>query len=154
VVTTTGVVTAAADAGGDVLQVVSVTPNLATLTAALNASGMTTALQAEGPITFFAPNDDAFAALPPEQLEALLADPAALVSILQYHVVIDSVNTAQLAALGAALSSDGQQITVTVQADGTLGVNNARIVGADVPAANGIIHIIDQILTPPAAAAP
>lgn len=135
---------------GTILQVVSTTPGLETLATALTASGMATALEQPGPITFFAPNNDAFAALPQDQLDALLADPTSLTPILQYHIVIDNVAANRLGTLGAALSSTGLPITVTVQGDGSLLLNDARIVQPDIPAANGAIHVIDKILLPPA----
>ncbi len=134
---------------GTILQVVSRTPGLETLATALTASGMATALEQPGPITFFAPNNDAFAALPQDQLDALLADPTSLAPILQYHIVIDNVAANRLGTLGAALSSSGQPITVTVQSDGSLLVNDAHIAQPDIPASNGVIHLIDKVLLPP-----
>jgi uncharacterized surface protein with fasciclin (FAS1) repeats len=147
VTTATAVITDAS--AGTILQVVSSTPGLETLATALTASGMATALEQAGPLTFFAPTNEAFAAIPEDQLNALLADPATLAPILQYHIVIDNVAANRLGTLGAALSSSGQPITVTVQADGSLLINNAQIVQADIPAANGAVHIIDQVLIPP-----
>jgi len=89
---------------------------------------MATALEQPGPLTFFAPTNDAFAALAPGQVDSLLADPATLAPILQYHIVIDNVSAARLGTLGTALSSSGQPITITVQSDGSLLVNDATIV--------------------------
>jgi uncharacterized surface protein with fasciclin (FAS1) repeats len=147
VTTATAVITDAN--AGTILQVINSTPGLETLATALTASGMATALEQGGPLTFFAPTNDAFAAIPEDQINALLADPATLAPILQYHIVIDNVAANRLGTLGAALSSSGQPITVTVQADGSLLINNAQIVQADIPAANGAIHMIDQVLLPP-----
>lgn len=148
--TATTVVTDA-DAG-TILQVISSTPGLETLATALTASGMAAGLDAPGPLTFFAPNNDAFAAIPADQLNALLADPATLAPILQYHIVIDNISTTGLGTLGAALSSSGLPITATLQADGSLLINDATVVQGDIPAANGVIHIIDHVLMPPPAA--
>lgn len=163
-VTDTGVVTAGAaltattvvtDANaGTILQVINSTPGLESLATALTASGMATALDVPGPVTFFAPNNDAFAAIPADQMNALLADPATLAPILQYHIIIDNVSAAGLGTLGAALSSSGLPITVTVQADGPLLINDAAVVQGDIPAANGVIHIINGLLLPPATTAP
>ena len=147
--TATTVVTDA-DAG-TILQVISSTPGLETLATALTASGMATGLDTPGPLTFFAPNNDAFAAIPADQLNALLADPATLAPILQYHIVIDNISTTGLGTLGAALSSSGLPITATLQADGSLLINEATVVQGDVAASNGVIHIIDRVLIPPAA---
>ena len=81
-----------------------------------------------------------------------MADPTTLTPILQYHIVIDNVSAAHLGTLGTALSSSGLPITITVQSDGSLLVNDARLVQADIPAANGVIHLIDKVLVPPPAA--
>jgi uncharacterized surface protein with fasciclin (FAS1) repeats len=146
----TAATTVVTDAGaGTIFQVISTTAGLETLAAALTASGVSTALEQPGPLTFFAPTNDAFAVLPQDQLDALLADPTTLTPILQYHIVIDNVAAAHLGTLGAALSSSGQPITVTVQGDGSVLVNDARIVQPDIPAANGAIHLIDKVLVPP-----
>ncbi len=142
--TTTGTVT------GTIIQVIRATPNLQTLASVLTAAGMADALELPGPFTIFAPTDEAFTNLPAEQEEALLNNPAALASVMQYHVVIDQVSADELARLGAALASSGQPITITLQADGSLLVNNAHIVRPDIVASNGIIHEIDQVLLPPA----
>jgi uncharacterized surface protein with fasciclin (FAS1) repeats len=147
--TGTGALTGATGAG-TIFQVISSTANLQTLASVLTAAGMSDALDLPGPFTLFAPTDEAFANLPAEQEEALLNNPAALAGVLQYHVVIDQVTSAQLAQLGAALSSSGQTIIITPQADGSLLVNNARLVQPDVIATNGVIHLIDQVLIPPA----
>jgi uncharacterized surface protein with fasciclin (FAS1) repeats len=134
------------------MQVISRTAGLESLATALMASGVSTALEQPGPLTFFAPTNDAFAALQPGQLDSLLADPTTLTPILQYHIVIDNVSAAHLGTLGTALSSSGLPITITVQSDGSLLVNDARLVQADIPAANGVIHLIDKVIVPPPAA--
>ncbi len=110
---------------------------------------MSTALQGAGPFTLFAPTDAAFQALPADQLQALLNNPTALVGILQYHLVIDDVTSSELATLGVVLSSSGQPITITVQSDGALLVDTARVLQGDIRAANGVIHMIDRVLIPP-----
>ena len=137
---------------GTIMQVISTTAGLETLAAVLTTSGVSAALEQPGPLTFFAPTNDAFAALQPGQLDSLLADPATLTPILQYHIVIDNVSASHLATLGTALSSTGLPITVTVQGDGSVLVNDARMVQSDIPAANGVIHLIDKLLIPPPAA--
>ena len=129
---------------------ISATPNLQTLASVLTAAGMADALQLPGPFTVFAPTDEAFTNLPAGQEEALLNNPAALAAVMQYHVVIDRVTANELTRLGAALASSGQPITITLQADGSLLVNNAHLVQPDIVASNGIIHEIDQVLIPPA----
>lgn len=151
VTATTTATTVVTDAtAGTILQVINSTPGLESLATALVASGMATGLDQPGPVTFFAPNNDAFAAISPEQFDALLADPTTLAPILQYHIIIDNVSQTGLGTLGAALSSSGLPITVTVQTDGSLLINEATLVQGDIAASNGVIHIIDGVLLPPA----
>lgn len=132
-----------------IMQVISSTPQLQQLAVILTTSGMAQALQSPGTYTVFAPTDQAFANLPREQLTATLNNATALTNLVKYHVVVDQVTAAQLASLGVALSSTGQPITITVQSDSSLTANTALIIQSDVQASNGLIHIIDQVLTPP-----
>ena len=154
-ITTTGSVTEVQVVTSDVTgltiaQVISTTPGLGTLSVALQAAGMTNSLQGPGPLTVFAPTDEAFASLPAGALDTLLNSPTQLVNVLQYHVIADQALAGDLTRLGAALSISGQPITITVGTDGVVTANNARIIQSDIPAANGTIHIIDVVLTPPA----
>jgi transforming growth factor-beta-induced protein len=147
-VTTTRMVTASV-AKLTVAQVISSTPELRTLAVALQAGGMLTSLQGTGPLTVFAPTNQAFATLPAGTLQSLLNTPTSLVNVLQYHIVADRVTAADLARLGIALSIQGQSITVTVQPSGGVMVNNAMIIQPDIVASNGVIHIVNGVLTPP-----
>jgi len=122
---------------------------LSTLATALDAAGLTAALDAPGPLTIFAPADAAFLAVPTATLESLLADPVLLADVLQYHIVIDSADSAELARLNAAQSTTAQPLTITLGTAGQLFVNDAQVVYADIPASNGIIHVINGVLTPP-----
>lgn len=154
-VTTTATVPAAPVVTSDVTgltiaQVISTTPGLGTLSVALQAAGMTNSLQGAGPLTVFAPTDEAFASLPAGALDTLLNSPTQLVNVLQYHVIADQALAGDLTRLGVALSISGLPITTTVGTDGAVVVNNARLVQSDIQAANGTIHIIDAVLTPPA----
>jgi uncharacterized surface protein with fasciclin (FAS1) repeats len=122
-----------------------------TLVAAVQAAGLAPTLMGDGPFTVFAPTDAAFSRLPGGTVENLLRpeNRSQLARILSYHVVSGRVTSDQLA---------GRQIrpaTVagpTVAVDGRDGVtvNNARVVQADVRASNGVIHVIDRVLMPPA----
>lgn len=146
--TTTRIVTINVS-GLTIAQVISETPELRTLGVALQAGGMVTSLQGTGPVTVFAPTNQAFAALSAGTLQNLLNTPTTLVNVLQYHVVADRVTAADLARLGIALSVQGQSMTVTVQPNGAELINNATIIQRDIVASNGIIHIINGVLTPP-----
>ncbi|TVQ24557.1 MAG: fasciclin domain-containing protein [Leptolyngbya sp. DLM2.Bin15] len=120
-----------------------------TLTAALDAADLVTTLQGEGPFTVFAPTDEAFAALPPGTLDALLLpeNRDILVSILTYHVVPGNVMSTDLVS-GAVTTAEGRPIMVEVSESGVM-VNNASVVMADIEASNGVIHVIDQVILPP-----
>ena len=123
-----------------------------TLVELVEAAGLAETLQGEGPFTVFAPTDAAFAAVPADVLEALAADPEALQSVLLYHVVPGR--------LVAALISDGKEVATAEGsnvlfsfADGVKKVNGATIVAKDIQASNGVIHVIDSVILPPAIAA-
>jgi uncharacterized surface protein with fasciclin (FAS1) repeats len=122
-----------------------------TLTAAINAAGLTKTLEGAGPFTVFAPTDAAFAKLPAGTVDNLLKpeNKAQLVAILTYHVVPGAVMAADVVKLMEAKTVNGK--TVAVHATGSwVMVNNARVTGTDIPASNGVIHVIDSVLLPPA----
>jgi LPXTG-motif cell wall-anchored protein len=122
-----------------------------TLVAAVQAAGLVDALSGEGPFTVFAPTDAAFAALPEGTIESLLADPSgALIDILLYHVVAGQVLSSDLSDGMTAVTLGGAELTFSVSANGVQ-VNGANVVAADVMASNGVIHVIDAVLLPPAA---
>lgn len=121
-----------------------------TLVGALQATGLVDALQGEGPFTVFAPTDDAFAALPAGTLEGLSTEQ--LTDILLYHVVSGKVMAADAIALdGQSVDTllNGKQISITVE-DGMVKINDATVVIADIEASNGVIHVINAVLLPPA----
>ncbi|MFM7174057.1 MAG: fasciclin domain-containing protein, partial [Caldilinea sp.] len=121
-----------------------------TLVAAVTAAGLVETLQGEGPFTVFAPTDAAFAALPEGTVEALLEDPAgALTDILLYHVVAGKVLSGDLSDGMTAETVLGAPITVGI-ADGVVTINDATVVVADIEASNGVIHVIDAVILPPA----
>jgi transforming growth factor-beta-induced protein len=120
-----------------------------TLAAALGAAGLVDALKGEGPFTVFAPTDEAFAALPAGTVEGLLKDPKALAEILKYHVVAGKVMAADAAKLTEAETLQGAPIAISVK-DGKVMINDAEVVSADVEASNGVIHVINKVILPPA----
>src|SRR6478752_7591888 len=120
-----------------------------TLVAAVKAAGLVDTLKGDGPFTVFAPTDAAFAALPAGTLDKLLADPAALKKILLYHVVSGKVTADQVVGLTSATSVEGAPIAITVK-DGKVYLNDdAQVVATDIPATNGVIHVIDHVILPP-----
>jgi uncharacterized surface protein with fasciclin (FAS1) repeats len=118
-----------------------------TLVTAVEAAGLVEALKADGPLTVFAPTDDAFAALPEGTIEALLADIPALTDILLYHVVEGKVMSGQVITLSEAETLLGQTVEVRVE-DGSVFINDAEVVITDIEAANGVIHVIDAVILP------
>jgi uncharacterized surface protein with fasciclin (FAS1) repeats len=119
-----------------------------TLVAALKAAELVETLQGKGPFTVFAPNDEAFAKLPDGTVEALLADREKLTSILTYHVVPGAVKAEDVVKMKEAKTIQGQKVRI----DATDGVriNDSKVILADVMASNGVIHVIDSVLMPPA----
>ena len=123
-------------------------PVLSTLVSAVAQAGLVDTLNGDGPFTIFAPSNDAFAALPPADLEAVLADKDLLTSILTYHVVAGkSLDAAALGAAGSLETVNGGSLEFG--ADGTT-VNGANVICSDVTTANATVHIIDTVLMPPA----
>lgn len=119
-----------------------------TLAAALEAAGLVGVLQGEGPFTVFAPTDAAFAKLPAGTVEALLADKEALIRVLTYHVVPGRVTSSMVVELSEAETVAGITVPIEVRS-GEVYVGGAHVVTVDVPASNGVIHIIDSVMLPP-----
>lgn len=117
-----------------------------TLAQALTAADLVDTLKGPGPFTVFAPTDAAFAKIPADQLAALLADKAALVKVLTYHVVPGKVEAADVKS-GSIKTVEGQSLMIGVSSMGVT-VNNARVIKTDVMASNGIIHVIDTVVLP------
>ena len=120
-----------------------------TLVAAVEAAGLVDTLKGEGPFTVFAPTDDAFAALPEGTVEALLNDIPTLTDILLYHVVAGQVMAADVVNLDTADTVQGQPVTIMVDGDKVM-INDAQVIITDVETSNGVIHVIDAVLIPPA----
>lgn len=122
-----------------------------TLAAALGAADLVDALKGDGPFTVFAPTDAAFAKLPAGTVETLLKpeNRDQLVNILTYHVVSASVPARQALQLHEAEALNGQTIALT-RRDGDLFLNDSKVIQTDIKTANGIIHVIDTVLLPPA----
>lgn len=122
-----------------------------TLAAALGAAGLVDTLKGPGPFTVFAPTDEAFAKLPAGTVETLLKpeNKAKLVDILTYHVVAGDVRAEAAMKLTEAKALNKKEIKLEVK-EGALYLNKSKVTTADVAASNGVIHIIDTVLMPPA----
>ncbi len=133
----------------DIVTVAVEAGTFTTLAAALDAAGLVSTLQGEGPFTVFAPTDAAFRKLPAGTVEALLANPEELKRVLTYHVVAGKVTAAQAMTLTEAGTVAGIKAPIQVR-NGSVYVGGAKVTTADVQASNGIIHIIDTVMLPPA----
>ena len=124
-----------------------------TLAAALQAGGLVEALKGDGPFTVFAPTDEAFAKLPKGTVETLLKpeNKDKLVDILTYHVVSGRVPSKKAVKLESAKALNKKSLGLEVR-DGALYLNKSKVVQADIKCSNGIIHVIDSVLLPPASA--
>lgn len=120
-----------------------------TLTEALKKTGLSRPLRYRGPFTVFAPSDSAFAKLPKEQKEALLADRKQLKNILKYHVVKGKLTKEDLASKRSIPTLQGEFLMLDSKDDGSmLVVDGAIVTKPDIKCGNGIIHEIDYILVP------
>jgi len=127
--------------------------SFSTLAVALGAAGLIEALRGDGPFTVFAPTDEAFSKIPPDILSELLQpeNKQELAEILNYHVLPGKVTVHEVANLDSATTLQGQPLRISRQ--GGVKVNDASVIAPDVEATNGVIHIIDTVLMPSAAAA-
>ena len=130
----------------DIVAVATEAGSFSTLLTALDAASLTSVLEGEGPFTVFAPTDEAFAALPAGALEGLLADPDQLAKVLTLHVVSGESNAAAVVQLTEVITVEGTALMIDTT-DG-VSVGGAKVVAADVPASNGIIHVIDRVILP------
>ena len=134
----------------DVVDTAASAGTFETLLAAATAAGLVDALKSDGPLTVFAPTDDAFGALPAGTIESLLKpeNKDQLATILKFHVVPG--------ALGSTALSDGTRLETLAgldvqisQTEGGFNIENARIVTTDIDVSNGVIHVIDRVILPP-----
>jgi uncharacterized surface protein with fasciclin (FAS1) repeats len=135
----------------DIIDTAVAAGTFTTLAAAVTAAGLVPTLKGEGPFTVFAPSDAAFAKLPAGTVDALLADLPKLTAILTYHVVAGKVMAADVVKL------DGQHVKTVNGAEIAIGVNGgvtlngtAHVVTTDIECTNGVIHVLDAVILPPA----
>ena len=135
--------------GPDIVDTAQATGEFTTLLLAVGASGLEPTLRGPGPYTLFAPDDAAFGELRVGEIQEWLADPhGALVAVLQYHVVPGKIMSTDMKDGDKLTNVYGETLTVTVDEDGVLMVNEAAVTTTDVEAANGVIHVIDKVLMP------
>jgi uncharacterized surface protein with fasciclin (FAS1) repeats len=135
-----------ANAGTTVVDIAAGNKDFSTLVSLLKKADLVKALEGAGPFTVFAPTNEAFAAVPKADLDALLANPEKLKAVLLYHVVSGDITSDQIKP-GMVKALSGQDVDITVK-DGKVYVNSAEVVKADVKASNGVIHVVNQVLLP------
>ena len=148
--TTTSTSTGMSQTSGETIAAVaSGNSDLSTLVSALTAGDLVTTLECTGPFTVFAPTNAAFANIQ-STVDTLLkpANKGQLQSVLKYHVVPGTYMAADLKDGQELTTVEGEKLTVTVK-DGVVKINDATVAKADVPASNGVVHVIDAVLVPP-----
>lgn len=134
-----------------VVDVVQANPSLKTLASVIDETDANEVLELQGPYTVFAPSDEAFNALPAETRQRLLQpeNRQQLAQILFYHVVPGQVSANQLQS-GDVKTVEGANVNVKVdQTANQVTVNDATVTQADIPASNGVVHIVDRVILPP-----
>ncbi len=135
----------------DIVETAVAAGSFKTLAKLLTDAGLIETLKGPGPFTVFAPTDEAFSKVPAATLAALGKDKAALKNVLLYHVVAGKVLAADIVKMNgkSAKTVEGQDAKIMVMGDKVM-VNNANVVKTDIIAKNGVIHVIDAVLLPPA----
>jgi uncharacterized surface protein with fasciclin (FAS1) repeats len=140
---------AAPAAQTNIVQTAIAAGDFTTLVSLVKKAGLAKTLSGKGPFTVFAPTDTAFAKVPKATLNALANDKAKLKSVLLYHVVSGRVPAAKVVSLKSAKTLEGQPVRIRING-GKVFVAGARVVTTDVKASNGVIHVINKVLLPPA----
>lgn len=130
----------------DIVDTAVAAGSFTTLAKALTKADLIDTLKGDGPFTVFAPTDEAFAKIPADQLESILADKELLTSILTYHVVAGKVVAEEVVKLDSATTLQGSDVAIS-STDGVT-VNNAKVTQTDIMTSNGVIHVIDTVLIP------
>lgn len=141
---------APAATGKNIVQTAVAAKQFNTLVSLVKQAGLAGALSGKGQLTVFAPTDAAFAKVPKATLAALGKDPAKLKAVLLYHVVNGKVAAADVIKLTSAPTLQGASVKIAVKG-GTVYIDKARVTTPDVMASNGVIHVIDRVILPPAA---
>jgi uncharacterized surface protein with fasciclin (FAS1) repeats len=147
--TTAGAATARPAEDKNIVQTAVAAGQFKTLAMLLTRAGLAGTLQKPGPYTVFAPTDAAFKRVPKATLNALLKDRAKLRGVLLYHVVAGKVAAADVVKLRSAKTLGGKSVRIRVSGANVF-VNSSKVTKADVAASNGVIHVINRVLIPPA----
>jgi len=133
----------------DIVDIAASAGSFETLVAAVQAAGLVDALKAPGPLTVFAPTDEAFGKLPAGTVEDLLKpeNKDRLIAVLTYHVVPGLVTAGEVVQLNSAKTVNGRSLKISAQ-EGKVMIDDARVTAADIMASNGVIHVIDAVVLP------
>ena len=153
-VSVTGAASASAQQAGaaqdaDIVDTAVAAGSFDTLAKLLERARLVDTLKSEGPFTVFAPTDAAFAKVPKNKLNALLRNRRKLRRVLLYHVAAGQLEAADVVQRWSIRMLNGRKVRVRVR-DSNVFLNRARVVTPDVMASNGVIHVIDRVLIPPA----
>jgi uncharacterized surface protein with fasciclin (FAS1) repeats len=132
---------------GTIVEVLSNDPNYSTLVDLVSEAELVEALQAEGPLTVFAPTNEVFAALSEEQLAELRENKELLRQVLLNHVAEGDLDAAKVTQTTTVTTLAGETIPVTVNGD-QVEIGAAKVTRTDIKAKNGVIHVIDAVLMP------
>lgn len=135
----------------DIVDIAAGDRNFSTLVSLVKAAELVDTLKGKGPFTVFAPTNAAFAKVPKATLDKLGKDKAALQGVLTYHVVAGNVLAADVVKLNGkrVKTVNGAEIRIAVR-NGKVFLNNVQVTKTDIKASNGVIHVIDGVLLPPA----
>jgi uncharacterized surface protein with fasciclin (FAS1) repeats len=125
-------------------------PQLSTLVKLVKSAGLVKALSGSAKLTVFAPTNAAFAKVPKATLNKLAHNKKLLAKVLEYHVVAGALSAAQIEKKTSLKTLEGASVTIKVKG-GSVYINQAKVVTPNLKASNGIVHVINGVLTPPAA---
>ena len=131
-----------------VAEIASSSDDFSTLVTAVTAAGLGDTLNGDGPFTVFAPTNEAFAKIPADQLQAILADKALLTKILTYHVLPNRVLAKDLKKRQVVDTVEGDSVKIVKNKKGAF-IDGARITQTDLKGSNGVVHVIDTVILPP-----
>jgi uncharacterized surface protein with fasciclin (FAS1) repeats len=136
-------------ANGDIMTTLRTATGFTTFVKALDATNLSSLLQKQPGITVFAPTDAAFAALPPGELDKMMADKPGLQKLLVYHLINAKIDSTKIkGARGPVPAGSGDKIVLDGSTEGVMKAENATIIQADVAASNGLIQVVDQVMKP------
>jgi uncharacterized surface protein with fasciclin (FAS1) repeats len=133
----------------NIVQTAQAAGNFKTLTKLVTKAGLAGTLSQPGPYTVFAPTDAAFKKVPKSTLKSLAKNRAKLRAVLLYHVVAGKVPSSEVVMMKSVKTVNGKSVRIRTS-NGSVYVNNARVTKPDVNASNGVIHVINRVLIPPA----